>query len=373
MSASAPRQSGDDTPFLVVVALFVVAAGLWLFWEAFHVEIAYWSLRIDWTLMGILDWHGVPWVGATRRELATVARHAATVGPGSLWSALAKGGLFFAPFTLLFTGLLARTIWQHPSNATRRGITADSLPWIMAKFAPAIVPVLYAPNLLQNDPPQLRPMMWPDEWAKLNRLVINERLDRERTLTLLVHHLGKRIESPHDLAPHERALFAAFGARLLSDGKDLGEAQALLDRLNLSCHAGTFDNRRGYPDLALASAMFEKYAAHPDAKRWVSAHGYSRTLLHAMHMEAIKFGKLASSHFWWLKGMDRGLWAALNTTGRKVPFIESLAVFTQTRWETYVETLGVHLREPHLEDALTAIEAYLAKVGLIPPPKKKPE
>ena len=84
-----------------------------------------------------------------------------------------------------------------------------------------------------------------------------------------------------------------------------------------------------------------------------------------MHKAALKTGKLPSSHFRWLKGMDRQLWYALNTTGRKGPFIESAAVFTQALWEDFATDEGYRLPTPHLDDAIDGIETYLVKIGLM--------
>ena len=84
-----------------------------------------------------------------------------------------------------------------------------------------------------------------------------------------------------------------------------------------------------------------------------------------MHKAALASGKLPSSHFRWLKGIDRRLWYALNTTGRKSPFVESAAVFTQTLWEDFAFDNGYRLTEPCLEDAIDGIEAYLVKIGLM--------
>jgi intracellular multiplication protein IcmP len=366
-----PPREKEDPIVGIAIAGGVVGLLLCLVWWQFHGEIVYWTLRLNWTLLGALDWSWLPRVTATRHAIAQLAAQSPGVGPGVLWAALQQSGVWLSPVVVGCAALLARKVWRHTSNHVHRAITPDRLAWIMAKHAPAIIPMLYAPNLLCSDPPEHRPMLSPDEWALRHKLVVNERLDRDKAQALLVAQLGRRVASLQDLQPHERALFAVFGARLLSDGKDLALAQALLDRLNYSCHTGTFRGMRGYPDLALAEEAFARYAALPGASQWLATHGYVSTLLHAMHLEAIKLGKLPSSHFRWLKGIDRPLWAALNTTGRKTPWIESLAVFTQARWETYLDQMiGIQLTEPHLSDALTALETYLAKVGLIPTPKK---
>ena len=160
-------------------------------------------------------------------------------------------------------------------------------------------------------------------------------------------------------------MFAVFGARLLSEGKDISVAQQLLDDLNRSCHTGTFEGKKGYPNLGLTDAAFKKYSVHPDAQAFLLRHPYPRTMLFAMHKLASKSGKLPSSQFRWLKGMDRSLFYALNIGLRKAPFLEQSSVFTQMQWEEYAENVGYRLTEPLIEDAINGVEKYLAKLGLV--------
>jgi intracellular multiplication protein IcmP len=367
MANSSYGQKGEsDHLFVIVVGFLVVVVGLWFFWDMFHTELVYGSMWLDWHVLSGLAWLWSPsWLSTIRQELAYGASVASLLTPLQLWKLLSRAGLVMTPLLLILLGLLARTMRKHPSNRVRRAITPENLRWIMAKHAPAIIPTLYYPNLLKHDPPEHRSMDAPEEWVLRHKLVINDRLDRQRTHALLVEQLGARLGSVFDLAPHERSLFAVFGARLFSDGLELAMSQALLDKLNYSCHQGQHNGKRGFPDLTITESSFQKYAAHPEVGQWVATHGYSRTLLHAMHLEAIKKGKVPSAHFIWLKAMDRQLWAALNTTGRKTPFVESLAVFSQTRWESYVGDLGYRIADPHLGDAVDALEVYLQKVGLV--------
>lgn len=148
-------------------------------------------------------------------------------------------------------------------------------------------------------------------------------------------------------------------------GKLSQVAQQLLDDLNRSCHTGTFEGKKGYPDLGLADAAFKKYSVHPDAQAWLLKHPYPRTMLFAMHKRASESGKLPSSQFRWLKGMDRNLFYALNIGKRKAPFLEQGAVFTQMLWEEFAENVGYRLTEPFVEDAIDGVEKYLAKLGLV--------
>ena len=52
-------------------------------------------------------------------------------------------------------------------------------------------------------------------------------------------------------------------------------------------------------------------------------------------------------------------------TTPKTPFIESLAVFTQMRWEKVAYHYGCTLTEPHLDDAVDAVEQFLRKSDLL--------
>lgn len=169
------------------------------------------------------------------------------------------------------------------------------------------------------------------------------------------------------MQPQEKAMFAIFGTRLFARDTDTEKvtAQDLLDALNRSCHQNTWNGRKGYPDLSITDKAFAQYVTHPDVPGWLQKHAYPRTLLHAMHKEALHTGKLPSSHFRWLKGMDRGLWYALNTTGRKTPFLESAAVYTQTLWEEFAHENGHRLTKPFVDDAIDGLEAYMVKIGLI--------
>lgn len=366
MASSGPHSHyQEDIGVQVAMLVATILLSSWILWEFFHAELVYWSLRLNWILLGGLTWGPTAqWASATRHNMEIMAASALRTEPGPYWELLNTSSRIYIPFVLIAAALLARKIWNHPSNHAHRVITADRLRWIMSVHAPAIIPVLYYGDLLTTDPEEHRPLASPKEWALQHRLVINHRLDRHRARDLLIAQLGRRITSPYDLKPHERAMFAVFGARLFADGKEHGQTQALLDELNRSCHRGTFNGKRGYPVLSITDNLFEKYARHRDVDEWVATHPFSRTLLHAMHLAAIKLGKAPSSHFRWLKGMDRCLWAALNSTGRKTPWIEGCAVFAQTQWENYVHGLGYSLTEPHLDDVLNAIEVALEKAGI---------
>jgi len=361
--------------YMAVAGALALAA--WYVWSTWHELIAYYGLRWTWDLLGLVDLPGMP------RAIATWRLHAAQLAamPGSvtleeLGSVMNTAGYIFVAIPVLLALRAVRIATRHRANLTRRRIDASTLPWIMAKHAPAVIPALYYgatdTQLLNVDPEEHRSSVNPEEWVAHHGLLVNGVLDRSKCRELLVKDLGEPIDSLSKLKAHERALFAVFGARLLADGKDGAAAQQLLDELNRSCHTNTYQGMRGYPDLSLSENAFQRYASHPAAAEWLAKFPYPRTLLHAMHKRAnLSGGALPSSHFRWLKGMDRGLWYALNTTGRKAPFMESAAVFTQALWEDFAHDCGYQLTEPYVDDAILGIEKYLIKIGLMQPRQKE--
>lgn len=356
----------NDMGTVYAGALALVAVILYAAWQAAHAEISYVALKWAWYQLGCINFDFAPQaISHWRIEIASLAAAPGGVSLDTLvrWLNVAGYTFIWIP-VLLTTRGISRAI-KHPANHTRRPITAATLPRIMSQHSPAVIPSLYYGDLLNSDPEEHKGSLNPEEWVAKHALLINGKVDRDKCLTLLTADLGAPITALNDMAPQEKALFAVFGARLLADGHDHSEAQRLLDQLNRSCHTGTWQGKRGYPDLSLTDATFTRYAAHPDAAVWLAKHRYPRTLLHSMHKEALAFGRLPSSHFRWLKGMDRGLWYALNTTGRKAPFIESAAVFTQALWETFAFNQGYRLTAPCLDGAADGVEAYLAKIGLL--------
>lgn len=362
----------DDMGVVWLVLLLIPVAFFWMCWYRWHAQISYWGLKWTWYQLAVFDWPFMPDViREWRANAAMFASAPARVTFKQLIGVLNTAGYFFVPLPLLLAVRGFVLANRHKANLTRRKITVQTLPWIMSKHSPAIIPSLYYGDpdtlLLNVDPPEHRSSVNPEEWVQENGLLVNGALDHARCRELLIRDLGARIASLDELKPHEKALFAVFGARLFSSGEELERAQTLLDALNRSCHTHTYQGNKGYPDLTLADAAFQKYSKHPEVGEWLGRYSYSRTLLHAMHRKAVQNGKLPSSHFRWLKGMDRELFYALNTTGRKAPFQESSAVFTMTLWEDYAADSGYRLVEPFVDDAITGIEKYLIKIGLMAP------
>lgn len=384
-----------DDMGIVYLGVGALTIGLCVYiWYAAHSDIVYYGLLASHTQLSWLDYPIMP--DAIREWKAEAAKLAAKPGKVSFHQfldAMNKTGYLYVWIPILLTINGIRLAHRHKGNMTRRKITVQTLPWIMSQHSPAVIPTLYYGDkdtlLLNVDPEEHRSAISPEEWVEQHGLLVNGALDRNKCRELFIAHLGtpfaslgepaekeqtkpepetSAAEILNKMQPQEKALFAVFGTRLFARDSDAEKvsAQDLLDSLNRSCHAG-----KGYPDLTITDKAFAQYVTHPDVSVWLQKHAYPRTLLHAMHKEALTTGKLPSSHFRWLKGMDRGLWYALNTTGRKTPFLESAAVFAQTLWEEFAHEHGYQLAEPYIDDAIDGLEAYLGKVGLLPRSNKE--
>lgn len=364
------QQQSASMSLVWLILIGILVGWGWMIWHRWHGYISYWALKWVWYQLALFDWPIAPdIIRRWRFEAAQMASAPGRVGFHELLRMLNIAGYFFIviPIALTIRGIVKAH--KHPSNKTKRKVTVETLPWIMSNHSPAIIPSLYYgdPNtlLLNDDPIEHRSAIHPDEWVREHGLVVNRRLDKARCLELLKQDLGNPVESIQELSATERAMFAVFATRLFSEGKELKSAQALLDALNRSCHTNTFEGKKGYPALRLADATFAKYADHPQVRAWLDRHPYPRTLLYSMHLEASKSGKLPSSQFRWLKGMDRPLFYALNLGLRKAPFLEASAVFTQKLWEDYAFDTGYRLTEPCLDDAVIGIQTYLQKIGIV--------
>lgn len=366
--ATEPKK--DDMATTNLILLGVLAAFIAFFWYLYHTEIAYYCLKFAWYTLGIFDWSWSPqFISFWRSQIAQIASNPQQLQFSQLIEVMNKVGYFFIwiPIILAIRGI-KMAIDKH-KRLPKRKVNVETLPWIMAKHSPAVIPSLYYGDsktlLLNVDPVEQKRSLNPEEWVEKHGLLINNKLDRKRCAELLIKDLGQPIQNLNDLTDIEKTLFAIFAPRVFGKESNFSESQKLLDSLNFSCHKGTFQGKKGYPDLTLSKSQFDKYAKSPKVQLWLKKHSYSRTFLHALHKQASKSGKLPSSHFRWLKGMDRGLWYALNTTGRKTPFIESAAVFCHTLWEEYAADMNYKLTAPYIEDAIDGIEAYLKKIGII--------
>jgi intracellular multiplication protein IcmP len=382
MAAPAPRGPFKDTSIIYLGLLLGLGVIAIVMWYVKHAEISYYGMKWAWNQLGWLDWFFMPeFIQQWRLEAAQLATQPHKITFEQLLGVLNKAGYFFIALPICLTTSAILAAHRHRAMKTRRVITVETLPWLMAQHQPAGIPVLYYGDLLNSDPPEQRWSQHPEEWVAEHGVLINHELDKAKCRQLFIAQLGKRLTSIHDLDGAARALFAVFAQQVCSRGSERDKAIDLLDALNRSCHTHTFQGKPGYPDLSLCDKAFKKYADHADMRALVLQHSYERTFMSALHKRACYSGNLAvvtsaslasvgsgdfaSVNFRWLKGMDRALWYTLNCTGRQGPFIENAGVYAQTLWEQYVADVGYVLPKPYVEDAIDGLQGYLVKIKLI--------
>ncbi len=341
---------------LVILAAILMGFSLVLLWHWKHGAI----------VQGVLLWKNyelAPIVGLTDTAKQLQARlilyfhHAQQVPFKAILLLSWHIGLFYLVIPFSLSIWLAYRALQHPVMYARRVHTIQSLLEAQSQHFSAVAPILKR-DLTDDPSPEWASSLHPEEWVAQHGLIVNQQLDDVRVRELLIEQLGARIDLFAQLKPHEQALFAIFGLRVFL--KDAKGSQALIDALNYSAV-----NRQSRPDFTLAQADFKRCIAAPSASIWLQKHPYTRTLLMAMLIEARQMGVLPSSHFIWLKPLDRALWYPLNTAGRKVPFLEAAAVFNQMQAEVVAWENRCVLTEPHVEEAIQGLQKYLEEVGIL--------
>lgn len=363
--------SGDDG-IVIVIVLFLLIVGLpIIIWTAFHEKLSYWGLYFAWKQLSLLDWDFLPWAGHIRNDIAALASNPADVKFGELLWRMTQAGFLFGWLPVVVSVLTIRTSLRHRSEKIRRNITASTLPEIMSEHCKAVIPVLHYGDLMNEDIKGQESREHPAEFAKRHGLVNKAVLDEEKTADVFLSQLGNKITSLSELKIYEQALFAVFASRVFDTFENNGKAQKMLDMLNSSCATGTWKGQPGYPDFSVIRNEIRYYIKSPEAQELLTYFQYPSTYLHMLHLRAMKRGKLVSSNFRWLKGIDRSLWYVLNASGRKVPCIESLIQVQTYRTEHLAWTQGLKLIDPPVGPCIEAFSKVLIKEGVLPKPLVK--
>lgn len=199
---------------------------------------------------------------------------------------------------------------------------AETLLAKLNQLYPYTAPILRR-NLNFDDSPDFAWADLPHEYAKKNGFVKKGKFDAERCRQVLRSQLGKKF-APLGLAPHEKALYAIFAARI---NRDMKGAQWVLDELSRSI----LSSKNGLPDYSLADDLFRKH--WKIGKPFSVIHDYTSTLLCSMFEASKLRGKISSSMFLWLKPVDRTLWYALNRVGAPVPYPEAMGIWNHWKAE----------------------------------------
>ncbi len=186
------------------------------------------------------------------------------------------------------------------------------------------------------------------------------------TLSACLTLLPARGPDPFGQAPADAATALAVALAARSSG---GARRADGARLVLAlgrAHAETEPAERA---SLTADAFGEagRLLAHPDVKdacyKALARHGTRETLLMGLLREARRTAAIGPSEFSWLKGVDRGLWYALDNLGRRTFHVEGLAAMDHFAHE---EAASGYLEIPHVDVAAAALAEVVAEMRAEP-------
>ncbi|OGT36589.1 MAG: hypothetical protein A3F11_08320 [Gammaproteobacteria bacterium RIFCSPHIGHO2_12_FULL_37_14] len=220
-------------------------------------------------------------------------------------------------------------------------------------WAMAMTPMQFCKKnkLLEEVRPQRREGVSRKEWDRIQ--VILRRGEANKIFALQLGQLWKGVDK---LAPHVKALFAIFSARINADTQ---AAAKLIRQLNVSSTSKL--------NMAGVDALLKKHLDTKIVQKNIHSYAYVLTVMAAMLESARDDGVQASADFLWLKPLDRRLWYTLNTVGRQTPFVEVAGVFGH--WLAEKEA-GRKLVVPAIEEATKALEIALSEVVYLPDEEK---
>lgn len=360
MAANHGERQNDDA-LLYGALVLILAAMIVGFWYLMHAKIVFYTLAVADMLLEFISFLPLSAILTPIKEQLEVGIYYADQVPFLEYLRLsAMGYIIYSPIVIIWAFFEFLKTLNTPKEATKRAMSLDRLRRIMNSHSTATIPLNGYPNLLQSDAPGHESGLSPLEFVKKHDLVHRRILNKKLATKVFEQQLGEKIGTVKGFKPHEKALFAVFASRLFGDNRE--ESQTMLDALNRS------SGKTGYPDFSIIEESFQKYADNENTSEWLNHHKYKPTLLYAMHREAVKFGKLPSSYFRWLKGIDRTLWYTLNNSGRKVGWSECAGVYSQAEWEIFAKSRNGSLEGHHVTPAVEALEKWLVDVGAIVKP-----
>lgn len=370
MSAAHPTPSSNNdqgTMTLMALALILIAIVI------FHSIFYYACCALLYYLWALADFASIhTYVAEKMNLLAWASKRVEELSLGQFLEVMNQTAGILYVFMLPITVYGLITTRNHPLSLTRRKIDIYTLPKIMSKFSPAIIPALQygdpKTQLLNVDPPEHRSAQRPDEFAIEHKLVIGQRLDHERAKRAFDAQLGTPLHNASSFSAHERALVAIIGLQVFCD--DRPAALELRDALNRSCGKRQKEHgkKRGYPKLSIAEKAFQQVMATPQAKAWIKHHSTTRTALSALHAQDLR---LPTGQFRWLKGLDRTLWYVLSSSDRSKVFVEGAGAVAAAQWEALVSKLSKKMRVviPPPDNltvyAVQGLESDLRSIGMV--------
>lgn len=359
-------KSGD--PFELFWALALAAAAAAAVWWLWSAELVHWVFHLK-----LAELKAAVALGsgdATAAELAAALRGALTAPDRISFDAFAfameaVGQYWRAPAAAALAALAAALLLWHPAARFRRRFDLRGLAEAMADSWPYALHALRRGNLtLALDHPVWGMGLSAVRFAARHALLEPDAasgwsLREDRAVEVFADQLGEPWTGrppPAALAlagllalqvTAARASDAALAARLER------RAQWHWERLSLEAAAHEDGDYLPPPAAYEAAIRDAESALEAEAVRaLVAGHAYTSTVLLRLLDEAREGGVLPSAWFTWLKGVDRPLWYALCSLGRRAVFVEGLGALAHYRAE---RRAGAPLAAPALRAAVEGL------------------
>ena len=364
-----PRSSTDD----LWIAVAVVVAPL-LAWWAWSDQIVAGLFRLK--LAELRGLHALGFGAAASAELAAALRGALTAPDQIdfdtfLFGLEAVGIDLRGPVAVALAGLGAWLLLFHPAGRFRRRFDLAGLAEAMREPWPYAVHALRRGNRdLPLDHPVWGMALSPADFLRRHDLVERAeegggRLREARAEAALAAQLGAPwAEAP----PHARALAGVFALRIAAaeaetDGAAEPPTRRAAEALRRLARAAAANATGDYlpPAARYAETIAETAAVLGSAaiRRRLAGHAYTQTALLRLLEDARQGGVLPAALFSWLKGVDRPLWYALSSLGRRAHFVEALGATSHFEAE---RRAGRALYPPAVEAAVEGLRREAARM-----------
>ncbi|MCP5421249.1 MAG: hypothetical protein H6969_12295 [Gammaproteobacteria bacterium] len=372
-----PRDPNEE----MIIVIVILATPVVLWWAfsgelvslAFHVKL--WELQVL-TALGLGDVQAGKLFQAIRAALRAPDQVSFAHFAFGL-DAVGRYGRI--PVILGLLGLGTWLLLGHPAERFRRRFDLYRLAETVGEQWPYALHALRRNNLaMVLDHPQWGLALSARELIERHHLLNKKHkegdeekasvLHPERTQQILIAQLGAPWAAGDAVSLPAQALAGLFAQRVASlshaDDKTAAHLKkqtfAALKTLALAAanhHEGDF-----LPPAAVYQRIIADTAPFVvQAEPLIRQHTYTQTVLLRLLEEARQGGVLPPALFNWLKGVDRPLWYALSSLGRRVAFAEALGALAHYQAE---RAAGSALPPPCVEAAVAALQASVA-----PPPE----
>jgi hypothetical protein len=231
-----------------------------------------------------------------------------------------------------------------PVVAIQDKLVANSLPkWARQVFPEELIRRAKYQNKSVLVPNRETDQLMIDETRLIGHFNVKKYFIHQNTRLAISPYLGRQIV---DIRQDSKNKTAVFPDRLSDSGKAIysilaphafggvkGKAESL--RLSNALNMSAYRSAEGMCNLSIdvLSETFQKWRDHPISKKLAKMHHWENTFLYALLDQARSKGKIGTWSFIWLKPMNRILYYALNTEGRKTPHAEAGITFSQFQFE----------------------------------------